>query len=1077
MGAVVVTFAYFTHAFNFVGRRSTATSPRQRWHWPAAVLAAVFLVTAGCGGDSNPSRATQGSPALINGQFPIVYVKRPAGAVGNPSDGVTFAAGGDLFLRSLASASAPERNITARYTQGKGDVADPEASFDGRRVVFSMKGPSDATWNIWEYEIATDTLRRVIADDETANRGDDVDPAYLPDGRIVFASNRQNASQAALQRAQVQPYVYVDEYEREPAIVLHIMNADGAAIRQISANQSHDRNPTVLSTGEIMYSRWEHVGPRNQFPIFFANPDGTTAFVLYGAHSPGEAFLQPREMQDGRIISTLMPVSGTHEGGALVVIDVKNFSDNDTPIAGAPAGAQGQRQVTARQIPLEGGLSQYGRYTTPFPLWDGTNRALVSWTPSQPSAGRDPLSGDPTTVEGMPVYGVYMLDLGDKTMRLLVPAPLGYAVTDAIAVAPRNKPNIIEDKPLDTALAQTHQGILNVKSVYDTDRLERMGSAVLAAGESIPLTAAPAGDERDLVADLALLKDPNAVTAANRAARFVRVSRAVPMPAGLSRQIIGASDFEPQQLLGYAQVEPDGSFKVKVPADTALAVTVTDSQARGFTPHTSWLNVQAGETRSCNGCHSPRRGSALNVDPIAGNHPALFGIAAPGVLHVHPGASVSSVLHADDPEGDVLTYRIVTQPTQGTVLITDALSGDFTYTANTTAAVGQDFFTFVANDGTSDSNEAMITVNIHEPPSANRGESMAETRVRYFPEVAELQADPVYQDVWGPRANPCLMLRYTGNTSCVEVPLPNEDLTTAVPRDGFINYPEHIQPLFNKDRGANTCILCHNSSDSAVNQEAGLDLRDTVAGTGRLTSYESLLVGSPVLDATGHPTLTLANGRPEIQRSPALVVPGASRSSYLVEKLSGQELLASRELDGTLDHSDFLNRAEKRLLAEWIDLGAQYYNDPFGADSNGNGTRDLSELRNSARGLDIAAFAEQIQPVFARRCVACHEPRGSDGGTGQGDTPRQFVLTGNLIGDYNVTVSMVSDLRHPAANPLLQRPASDGIPPNVGHPVISAGAAGTTPVLSLAKPADERVADDYNTILQWIDAARIANGL
>jgi hypothetical protein len=34
--------------------------------------------------------------------------------------------------------------------------------------------------------------------------------------------------------------------------------------------------------------------------------------------------------------------------------------------------------------------------------------------------------------------------------------------------------------------------------------------------------------------------------------------------------------------------------------------------------------------------------------------------------------------------------------------------------------------------------------------------------------------------------------------------------------------------------------------------------------------------------------------------------------------------------DGVVDiHSGFLSDAEKRLIAEWLDVGAQYYNNPF----------------------------------------------------------------------------------------------------------------------------------------------------
>ena len=83
----------------------------------------------------------------------------------------------------------------------------------------------------------------------------------------------------------------LDEYEREPALQLHVFDPTTQDITQISFNQSHDRNPTVLKDGRIMFSRWDHLANRNHFPIFTINPDGTDLFVMYGAFSPGQFFL------------------------------------------------------------------------------------------------------------------------------------------------------------------------------------------------------------------------------------------------------------------------------------------------------------------------------------------------------------------------------------------------------------------------------------------------------------------------------------------------------------------------------------------------------------------------------------------------------------------------------------------------------------------------------------------------------------------------------------------------------------------------------------------------------------------
>ena len=127
------------------------------------------------------------------------------------------------------------------------------------------------------------TFRRL-----TATGDDDVEPTYLPAGRgYVFTSNRQTKS--SVNQALGHSYKARDEYERETVFNLHTMDADGGNVTQISFNQSHDRSPTVRQNGDIMFSRWDHVGGRNHFKVFRAKPDGTDMFVLYGAHSEATA--------------------------------------------------------------------------------------------------------------------------------------------------------------------------------------------------------------------------------------------------------------------------------------------------------------------------------------------------------------------------------------------------------------------------------------------------------------------------------------------------------------------------------------------------------------------------------------------------------------------------------------------------------------------------------------------------------------------------------------------------------------------------------------------------------------------
>ena len=984
----------------------------------ASALAGVGVLTlAACGGGSK----TESNTVTVQGDVPIVYAKRVNTIGLNPTNGAPTAPGGDLMIREKSSPSAPEHNITAQFTMGKGDAATPEVSWDGKKILFSMRCPADNAvkigdvaactghWNVWEYDMTTGgltggTFRRVTA--STAD--DDIHPVYLPAGQgIVFSSNRQTESKA--NQALGHSYYALDEYERERVFNLHTMGMDGSNITQISFNQSHDRNPTIRPNGQIMFSRWDHVGGRNHFKVFTVNPDGTDMFVLYGAHSDGNSFLHPRDMDPkgkyaGFLTSDLMPLQRTHEGGALMVIDAANYSEQNTPAKKSVASVGGQHQATSQTVNIDRGVSMFGRFTGPYPLWDGTDRVLVSYRPCEVTKNgtvvpcstltkeeldklsdmERPLSEtalDPVQDNVPPPYAVYMFDPANQSMLPVATPPAGFMYVDAVAIQARTEPTTVAAAPLDETLASQKMGTLDVRSVYDTDGLGRMGEGMLTAvdanagctGPLIPQTApVDVNDTRASVADINKIKDPANAAYNCAPARFIRAIRAVAPPTNMMkmRSSLGETDFEAQQVLGYAPIEPDGSFKLNVPADTPIALAVVDAQGRAFQTHTNWIQVRPGERRTCDGCHSPRRGAPINS-----------------------GATVNSVPSA------ILA--------------------------------------------------AMASAH-------QSGETMADTRVRLDPTAAQLKPDMVSTDIWadttkaGVTARPAVALRYSGNANA------SDDLATPVPTNGVINYPTHIQPLWTRDRGANTCTSCHNVS-------AHIDLSATIGGDGRVVSYDRLMIGDPLLDGSGRPVITFDDGVPMLEHQPALVNTAASegeamglaRKSRLMEILSGQSLMSDANAktvhpnppSSAPDHSKMLNAAEKRLVAEWIDTGGKYYNDPFDPTS---GTRIVPTL-------DEDSFIASVYPIIENTCAGCHQARGSDNTptTATSFTNNRYVLTGDPDGDWGVTMTMVNDVCHPPTSYLLARPST------IPHP--QAATTQTAAVL----PANGA---NYATIANWIAA-------
>ncbi|MEY2843847.1 MAG: hypothetical protein RI920_1884, partial [Pseudomonadota bacterium] len=100
-----------------------------------AFAIASALVLSAC---LNNSDSTSGQGINV----PIAYAKRASAIVANPTNGAPTAPGGDLIILDQSSPSAPERNITAAFTEGQGDVSGPEVSYDGKKLLFAMRCPS-----------------------------------------------------------------------------------------------------------------------------------------------------------------------------------------------------------------------------------------------------------------------------------------------------------------------------------------------------------------------------------------------------------------------------------------------------------------------------------------------------------------------------------------------------------------------------------------------------------------------------------------------------------------------------------------------------------------------------------------------------------------------------------------------------------------------------------------------------------------------------------------------------------------------------------------------------------------------
>jgi hypothetical protein len=524
--------------------------------------------------------------------------------------------------------------------------------------------------------------------------------------------------------------------------------------------------------------------------------------------------------------------------------------------------------------------SQGGRFSSAFPLWDGTGRVLTTWSicrlaepdPADPAlqifvpcTPERLAATNPAPVVAPPLYGVWMYDPTTQTQQPIVIGAEGVLVAEVVAAQPRRTPTSIPDKlpgvDFDADLAAEGAGIINIRSVYDLDGVASVNIAAIA--------------------------DPVVTDAAQRPARFLRVEKAVAIPdedtVDLENTAFGPNIQQGmREIVAYAPIEPDGSVRVKVPANVALAVSVLDANGRRTTArHQNWLQVVPGQELTCDGCHVPA--SNLSHGRSTAFNAAYAGAASTGVAFPN---------------------------TVGTL-------------------------------------------------SPDVGETMAETRTRVSCQTdcaaLEPSVDVLYTDVWtdSAAATPSAPISYLYTSLTTTAPTNVNCIADWTPACRvIINYETHIHPLWSTLRQVidpndgvtvladNTCAQsgCHapvNAMNAAMVPAGQLDLTDGLSAdeADHFNAYRELLFADNRqilnngalqdeqvqigVDAMGNPILA------PVSLAPSMSAAGARVSRFF----------SCFDVGGTgcpgRSHVGYMSLDELRLVAEWLDIGAQYYNNPF----------------------------------------------------------------------------------------------------------------------------------------------------
>ncbi len=246
------------------------------------LVLSLTIVLAACSGDSTQSSSESSSDLTLAKDTPIAYVERGVDQTASSnqsrfeqariSEGQTplelyspylFNPGAKLVERSGLDVNAVSNELLTDYFQSSiYDVKDLNVSPDGNHLIFAAHGPidhpTDYTWNIYEYDFETKSIRRVIEDNALANEGQDTNPTYALNGNIVFSSDRNagNPDSPVLNVVPVgdEEFCYKVNPKERPSL-LHSMTDQGENILQLTYGINHDTHPTTMKDGRITFVR------------------------------------------------------------------------------------------------------------------------------------------------------------------------------------------------------------------------------------------------------------------------------------------------------------------------------------------------------------------------------------------------------------------------------------------------------------------------------------------------------------------------------------------------------------------------------------------------------------------------------------------------------------------------------------------------------------------------------------------------------------------------------------------------------------------------------------------------------
>jgi hypothetical protein len=505
--------------------------------------------------------------------------------------------GGLYVLTGLRSGTPHIRNLLKHsvFTNGPyrgrrilsipGGVRSFDLDYDARRIVFAWV---PATGRRQTHVIATvdadgGNLRQL-----TDGRYNDLDPVWLPNGRIVFVSTRQEIT------------VRCNEGNRTDQAVLHSMKSDGSDVVRLSYHETNERYPSVTNDGKLIYMRWDYIdrdfcAAHNLWECF---PDGRDPRAYHGNYPlPHGSWVTSGSSRDGRCDRPfaeyfMRAIPGSHKYIALAATHHSPPWGNpiliDTSVPDDSRVSQ-VKTLCPSCLPWSGECGRYGRkrgiydgakYTPlkdhcahlePWPLNEDFH--LISWGQIPEGEQERTRNWSQELVTRIPMKW-YLIDVfGNRDLVADCDVPEGGFYLGARPLRPRSRPPIIPTATYDGERRNSrdhHRATIGIMNVRYSD---------FAWPEDVQI-------------------------------KRMRIVQLFPRKWGvgsISKIETGWSvGGITRASLGTVPVEADGSIYCEAPVNKGLMFQLLDQHGVAVQTMRSLTYVHPGEQMTCVGCHEDK---------------------------------------------------------------------------------------------------------------------------------------------------------------------------------------------------------------------------------------------------------------------------------------------------------------------------------------------------------------------------------------------------------------------------------------------------------------------------------------